>query len=192
MTRILPILALVTLAACGGNETRYPVEAAPAAGAVAPAPVRVRVSTIEVRDVVLPAYAEDSQMQTRGADGGLLALRGAQWAAPSAQAITAELARSLDLGSSASVAAEPWPLNDPADIRIEVRIDRLLPGADGRFEMGGQYAVSSLSGVMREFIERFDVTTPMGAGDPTPAALAAAYGASLAQLRDQILARLAR
>ena len=193
MTRFLPLLALAAataLTACSENAARFPVETAPATASAAP--VRLRVATIELRDVVLPAYAEDSQMQLRNAEGALVTLEGAQWAAPSAQAMTAELARGLDLGSTASVAAEPWPLSEPAQMRLDVRIDRLLPGEDGRLEMGGQFAVSSPDLVVREFIERFDITVPLAADPVTPAALAAAHGAALSQLRDRILTRLAR
>lgn len=190
MTRFLPILALTALAACSGDGLRYPVETAPASSTSAP--MRLRVSTIELRDVVLPDYAEDSQMQLRNADGALVAVEGAQWAAPTAQAITAELARGLDLGSTASVAAEPWPLSEPAQVRLSVRIDRMLAGADGQLQLGGQFAVSSPDLVMREFIERFDIAVPIAADPVTAPALAAAHGAALAQLRDRILTRLSR
>ena len=130
MTRFLPLLALAaatSLTACSENAARFPVETAPATASAAP--VRLRVATIELRDVVLPAYAEDSQMQLRNAEGALVTLEGAQWAAPSAQAMTAELARGLDLGSTASVAAEPWPLSEPAQMRLVILQDENLRAA---------------------------------------------------------------
>ena len=178
---ILPLI--LTLAACGGDATRFLIEPAPVA-----APVRLRVSSIELREVVLPGYAEDSQILAEGADGGLRPVKGAEWADGSAQAITAQLARSLDLRSTASVAAEPWPLTDPADVRLEVRIDRMVARANGRFQLSGQYAVASPDGRLRDRLERFDLASPM-AGDG-PAAIAAAYAGCLDQLSGRIIATL--
>lgn len=180
---ILPLF--LTLAACGGDKARFLIETAPA-----DAPIRVRVSTIELREVVLPAYAADSQILAEGADGGLRPVKGAEWADGSAQAITAQLARNLDLRSTASVAAEPWPLTEPADVRLDVRMDRMVARKDGRFELSGQYAIVSASGVVRDSLERFEITAPMA--DGSPAAIAAAYSATIADLGQRILRRLAR
>ena len=179
----------VLLAGCGGNATRYVVEAEPMA-APAAAKQRLRVGSIELREVVLPAYGEDSKLLVEGKDGGLTPVRGSEWADASPRAITAELARSLDLRSTASVAAEPWPLLDGPDIRLEVRIDRLIARADGAFLLGGQYAVASPDGRLRDFLERFEISVPLA--DQKPATVARAYGAALDGLGSQILRRLAR
>lgn len=179
----------VLLAGCGGNATRYVVEAEPMATPAA-AKQRLRVGSIELREVVLPAYGEDSKLLVEGKDGGLTPVRGSEWADASPRAITAELARSLDLRSTASVAAEPWPLLDGPDIRLEVRIDRLIARADGAFLLGGQYAVASPDGRLRDFLERFEISVPLA--DQKPATVARAYGAALDGLGSQILRRLAR
>ncbi len=186
-----PALALSLLSGCvlGGNAVLYPLETPTGTET---AQRRLYVSSIEVRDVLVPAYAEDSQMQYRGPDGGLVPLPDAQWAAPTGAAITAELARALDLASTASVAADPWPLSDRAAVQLQVRIDRLILNHDGRFEMGGQFAVASVDEVVREFIDRFEITSVVAEMPASPSALAAAYGDALAQLRDRILTRLSR
>lgn len=190
--KLLALLAAAALSACGGaNATRYLVETGAAASAPA-APIRLRVATIELREVVLPAYGEGSQILAEAPDGGLVPVRGGQWADGSARAITAELARSLDLRSTASVAAEPWPLAEPADIRLEVRIERLIARAGGDFQLGGQYVVASPDGRMREFMERFELTAPIPDETAGPRAIAAAYGQALEQLSGLILTRLAR
>lgn len=193
---LAPVLLATVLSGCGalggGTATRYLVDTAPSAAAPAPAPVRLRVSTIELRDVVLPAHGEGTQILVEGADGGLTPIPGGQWADGSARGITTELARHLDLRGTATVAAEPWPLADPAQIRVEVRIERLLARADGRFQLSGQYAVSAPDGHLREFIERFDLLAPMPEGRAPAAAVAQSYGQALSLLGDQILARLAR
>jgi uncharacterized lipoprotein YmbA len=173
------------LAACGGTAARYLVEPAPTA-----APVALRLTSIEVRDAVLPAYAEDVQILQQDASGALRPIRGAEWADSSARAVTAALARSLDLQSTAAVAAEPWPLSDPAAGRLDLRVEALVARADGTFQMAGQYAVASFDAPGREVLERFDIRVPLGGQGP--GAIAAAQGQAIDRLAAQIVVRLAR
>lgn len=180
------ILSLaLALAACGDSAARYLVEPAPAGPAVA-----LRAPSIEVRDVVLPAYAEASQILLEEADGALRPIRRSEWADSSARSMTAAIARSLDLQSTSAVAAEPWPLSEPAAARLEVRIDRLVARADGAFQMSGQYAVAAPDGRVREVLERFDFRVPL-AGD-SPGAIAGASGQAIDLLAAQIVQRLRR
>ncbi|MCC6001319.1 MAG: membrane integrity-associated transporter subunit PqiC [Pararhodobacter sp.] len=182
--------ALLTLAACSAPPaTRYLIEAAPSAEQ---APVRLRVRTIELRDISLPAYGEGSQILREGSAGVLMPIRGAEWADGSSTAITGELARRLDLRSSATVAAEPWPLADPADLRLEVRLSRVVARADGRFQLAGQFAVSAPEGQIRDFIEQIDISVPMSDDENDARAVAEAYGRALEDLAEVILARLTR
>lgn len=183
LPKALTLPLILTLAACSGESTRFLIEPAPAE-----APVRLRVSSIEMREVVLPAYAADSQILAEGPDGGLRPVKGAEWADGSAQAVTAQLARSLDLRSTASVAAEPWPLTEPADVRLEVRIDRMVARADGRFQLSGQYALASPDRKIRDSLTRFDLSAPLA--DEAPGAIAAAYAQTLDQLGRRIIATL--
>jgi uncharacterized lipoprotein YmbA len=175
----------LALAACGDTAARYLVEPAPTA-----APVALRLSSIEVRDAVLPAYAEDVQILAQDASGALVPIRGAEWADSSARAVTAALARSLDLQSTAAVASAPWPLSDGPAGRLDVRVDALVARADGTFQMAGQYAVSSFDAPGREALERFDIRVPLTAEGP--GAIAAAQGQAIDRLAAQIVARLAR
>ena len=93
MKRLVPLtLALsLTLAACGDTAARYLVEPAPTA-----APVALRLSSLEVRDAVLPAYAEGSQILQQDASGALRPVKGSEWADSSARAVTAALARTIE------------------------------------------------------------------------------------------------
>lgn len=192
MTRALALLLILALAACTSTPTtRFLVDATPA-GAPPEATQRLRVSTIELREVVLPTYGEGTQILRQGADGGLIPVTDGQWADGSPAAVTAELARSLDLRSTATVAAEPWPLVDPAQVRLEVRFERVLARADGQFQLSGQFAVSSPDMILRDFIERFDIITPMAADQPGAQGVSLAYGRALSMLSDRILTRLAR
>jgi uncharacterized protein len=196
MTRIFaPLLVLAlsaALTACTSTPSaRFLVDATPA-DMTAPTPVRLRMTTVELREVVLPTYGEGTQILRQGPDGGLIPVIDGQWADGSPGAVTTELARSLDLRSSATVAAEPWPLTDPAQVRLEVRFERVLARADGQFQLAGQFAVSSPDMVVRDFIERFDIVVPMAADQTGAQGVSLAYGHALSVLSDRILARLSR
>jgi len=180
------LLCTLALAACG---TSNPARFLPEVAGTAPQQ-RLRISTIELRDIVLPAYGSAAEILSEGPDGALKALKGAEWADNSAEALTADLARRLDLGGTASVAAEPWPLSEPADVRLEVRIDRITAARDGTFRMSGQFAVASPDLRQREFLERFAISVPLT--EATPVGIAAAYGRALDDLSARILRRLAR
>lgn len=182
---VLPLVLAFGLAACGDNAARYLVEPAPTAAAVP-----LRLPTLEVRDVVLPAYAEGAQILQQDASGALRPIARSEWADGSSRAVTAALARSLDLQTTAAVAAEPWPLSDAPAGRLDVRIDRIVARADQTFQLSGQYAVASFQGNISEVLQRFDIRVPM-AGD-SPAAIAAAQGQALDQLAAQIVTRLRR
>lgn len=177
---LLPLLAV--LAGCADNSVRYvaPPAAPPAA------PVALAYRSIEVRDVVLPDYAEAPEMLIEEPGGGLARVKGAVWGDGSARAVTAALVASLAARSTASVAAEPWPLSDPPAARLHVRIHRMLASDAGTYVLDGQYAVESLSG--REFIRPFSVSVPLAG--TAPSAIAAAKGAAMQQLAAQVVAEL--
>lgn len=180
------IMALpLSLTACGGNSARYLLDA-PSAEQRA----RVAVSTIEIREVTLPAYAGASEILLQGADGSLRPAAGAVWADDPVRALTLALARNLDDGTTATAAAEPWPLEEPADVRVEVRIERMVAQSDGQFRMTGQYAIAAPERAVRESINRFDILQPVT--DATPGAVAQATGAAMLTLSRQIATRLRR
>ncbi|WP_347310931.1 PqiC family protein [Defluviimonas sp. SAOS-178_SWC] len=186
MMRASLLLLALLLAACGGNNSaRYLVDA-PASDGVR----NVRVRSIEVRDVVLPAYAAAIEIAQQDETGALRNVPDTLWADEPVRGITAELARSLDIGSSATVAAEPWPLDTPADVQLTVRVERMVAGADGHFTLSGQCAIAAPDGVVRERLVRFDIRIPLKAADAS--AIAAATGQGIAALADDIIATLSR
>lgn len=185
MTR-LTLFALLLVAACGSdNSALYLIE--PPTGAEA---VRVRATTIEVRDVTLPAYAAASDIAYQTEDGSLRTVPGALWAEDPARAVTAQVARALDASTTAAVSTEPWPLVDGPDLRLDIRIDRMVALADGRFEVSGQYAASSPDGAGRGILERFTIAVPLEGEGPGP--IAKATGQALSDLTSRIAQRLSR
>ena len=183
VSRFAAVAAVAVFLAGCGQDAQFLVEAS------APVrEVRLRVASLELREVSLPAYAIAADILQEEADGALRPIRKAVWADGSARGVTAGMARSLDLRTSAEVAAEPWPLAEPADARLEVRIERIVARADGTFQLAGQYAVASPEGRIREFIERFDIRVPVTQAGP--AAIASANGVAVGQLADAIVARL--
>ncbi|MEW2914315.1 PqiC family protein [Leisingera sp. JC11] len=174
------LLPLALLAACaGGNDPRYLISSAPGEKGTS-----LRSRSIEVRLVSLPSYAAAADIVAEGEGGALFALGGAQWADDPARGMTAALARGLSERTGAAAAIEPWPLNTGPDARLDVRVDQAYARADGLFELSGQFAVSSPEGTVREFVQRFDITTPV-AGEGAAAA-ADALARALAELARQV------
>jgi uncharacterized lipoprotein YmbA len=186
MMRLTVFAVAALLAGCGaGNDARYLIDP-PAAVEKVP----VRVGSIEVRDVSLPSYAAAVDIAQQEPDGALRNIAGTLWADDPVRGITGALARSLDQATTASVAAEPWPLAEPAQAELSVRVERMLAGADGQFRFAGQYALSSRDGVLRDRLRHFDITTPLTADGS--AGIAGASGSAIAMLAAQIAEDLRR
>ena len=179
---LLLVAAAALLSACGDNSARYLLEPPATQGQV-----RVPVRSIEVRDVSLPAYASASEIMLQDEDGALRPISRAIWADDPVRGVTLTLARGIGQASTARVMGEPWPLEDPADARIEVRIEQMVAQSDGIFRLTGQYSVASPMQVTRERIERFEILQPMAGSDA--GAVADAAGAALATLSRQIVTR---
>ncbi len=183
LPRLALVCALAALAGCGGTETRFLIDP-PAATERVP----LRVGTIEVREVSLPAYADAAEIAVEAPGGAITPIRSTFWADDPARGVTLVLARLIAERSTATTAAEPWPLDDPADVQLDVRVERMLARADGQFELTGLYAVASRAGVVRESVERFTIRIPLAGTDP--ASVTAAAGAALDALADSVVARL--
>ena len=183
LSRTLALALLPLLAACGDSNARYLVDA--------PVPAqqqRVRVSTVEMREVTLPAYAAASEILVQQADGALRPVRNAIWAEDPTRGVTLALARNLDAAASATVMAEPWTLERRPDVQVDVRIERMVAQNDGLYRLAGQYAIASPDLVIRESVGRFDISQPLA--DTDPASVARATGAALMTLSQQIAGRL--
>ena len=179
------IAACTALGGCAGNSARFLIDP--------PAPetrIRVPVATVELRAVSLPVYAAALEIAQQDRDGALYNIPDVLWADDPVRGITVALARSLDQASTATAAAEPWPLAEPAQARVEVRVERMLARADDVFEFSGQFAIAAPEGAVRERLVRFDILLPLSARDPQT--IAAASGQAISALSVEITKALAR
>lgn len=173
MRHALGFLALCLMAACSTPEQFI---AAPKVEA--DQTIRSRFKTIEVADVSLPAYAARNEITST--EGDLLTLSGTLWADDPTRAVTLALTRHLAEITKSRVASEPWPFDDFASARVEVRVeDLLVNGTD--LQMSGQYFVVDLDGDKRDHAHLFALSTPLDDTDP----------ASIAQGRTQLVLDLA-
>ncbi|MBM9593449.1 PqiC family protein [Roseitranquillus sediminis] len=177
MFRLAPLLIL--LAACSSTlgPVRYEMPLPPPGERVP-----VNVGALEVRDAQLPLYAELEEIYTEGEGGALVSDTDVLWADDPRRAVTQGLALALARMTTAQVATEPWPLSDLPDARLDVRLDRVLAGADGVFRLSGQYFLSRDTGAERS--DLFDIRVPYEVGSTQ--AVAAAKGAAVAELARSI------
>lgn len=171
------ILILLVLAACGADQVRYAVPVPQVEGRAA-----VSVTSLEVRDVTLPLYAGLEEIYVEQADGGLVSDTSILWADDPQRGVTQGLASTLADLTTARVAAEPWPLEELPDARLEVRFDTLLARANGQFTMAGQYFLARVEGSDRT--GRFAVQVPYQPGSVV--SIARAQGRAIDILARQI------
>ena len=177
-TITIAMIGTALLAGCSETvgPVRYPVPAVEATQNV-----RIPYRTVEVRQVSLPAYAELSEMSIETPDGGIETTATVLWADNPVRSVTLELSRSLGQITGATVASEPWPFDDYADARVEVRVEEMLTDAQNRFKLSGQYFVGSTDGSNRTRARVFALTVPLAQGTG-PKSMAAARGQIIADL----------
>ncbi|WP_460275001.1 PqiC family protein [Celeribacter sp. ULVN23_4] len=186
MRRFLPLL-LLSLAACGDTDPRYLMTSAPP---METARTSLRVATMEIRQVTLPTYANNDLILREDANGALTPIEGALWADTPARAVTQHLADRIGATTTAQTAPEPWPLAQPAQVVVDVRVSQMAARSDGKLHLTGQFAISSFDQVVRERIVPFGIAVPLQ--NETPAAIADASGRAVDQLATQITGLLAR
>ncbi|WP_299908020.1 membrane integrity-associated transporter subunit PqiC [uncultured Paracoccus sp.] len=178
------VLSLGLLAACSNPEKtgRYLID---------PPSPPVRVAnqlgpTVELRDVSLPAYASGQEVSWQSADGAVRSTPDNLWADNPERAVTLTLARAISDVSGAAVIAEPWPLGEPAQRRLEVRVEKALAQSDGLYRLSGRYFLADESGGGTNHARSFDISVPLANAEPQ--SIAVAQSTALSILAQQIAA----
>ena len=155
----LAATATLALAACGEDPLRY---ATPPAATQARQPIAY--SRVGIREVSLPTYAALEEITVVQPDGALSSTPDSLWADDPAREVTLSVTRTLSQATGATVAAEPWPFRDVPDATVDIRIERMLAEADGRFRLAGQYYVAPEAFGSPERSRLFDLSVPYVAG----------------------------
>lgn len=144
-------------------------------------------TTIEIRDVSLPLYAREQQIAFADPGGAIRSDNSALWADTPSRAIAFGLAESISRLTGAVVAGEPWPLDEPADVHLDVRVRTLLAASDGSLHFSGQYFVVFESGRSARS-DWFDINIPAsGRGGQD---IAQATGAAVHELAKKVSAQI--
>ncbi len=181
--RPVALLALAVLSGCGllgRAPLRITVPPPATEGRVA-----IGFASVEVLGAELPAYADAEDIYVQGVGGALTPTRGAIWADDPSRALTLELTRTLGSLTGARVAPEPWPYDETAEARLDVRVAEFGPDLTrGEFVIRGQYFVAAFDESGRDSAREFRAAAPLaGTG---PAAIASARSAATAALARQI------
>ena len=155
------VLCLV-LAGCGSTPDRYPVSTPTIAGSE-----RIGFSSVEIRDLSLPAYAAADEIPYLDETGKLVSDGSVLWADSPARAIALELSQHLTQLTKAQIAPSPWPFEKLAQASLDIRFETVLAHDSGNFQVAGQYFLGRLDGG-RERSGVFDLSVPI-AQPQTPA-----------------------
>lgn len=178
---VLACLGLLGLSACSDPEdtARYIIDP-PAIGGQ----VSNRLGSAELKDVSLPDYASGQEVSYQTADGAVRSTPDDLWADNPQRAFTLSLARAISDASGATVIGEPWPLAEPPQRVLEVRVEKALAQANGIYRLQGRYFVADAGSGAANHVRSFDISVPMGSTGP--AASAAAASSAIALLARQI------
>lgn len=181
----LLIVLLWPLAACSANPNLYLLESAPTGDQL-----RTVATLIEVTQIDLPQYVQANELLLRGEDGVVRTQKNDLWADAPDRALTEVLARALDERLSADVAADPWPFDVPADLRVSVKVQQMIgtTGQDLRFS--GQYFLGATSIGDLTIANRFDFSIPLT--DGSLQVLSFAHTQAISRLADQIAIRISK
>ncbi len=136
-------------------------------------------TTIEIQEVSLPLYAQSQEIPFAEASGAIRTDQGSIWADTPSRAVSISLAESLSKLTGSVAAVEPWPLDEPAQVTLDVRVKKLLASADGFLEFSGQYFIVFDSG-RNPASDWFEIRIPV-AGQ-TAAEISQATGTAINEL----------
>ena len=152
--------------------------------------LRPLVSSVMVRTVTLPTYAAAEEVAFEAANGLIATNEDVLWADLPERGVTLVLTRNLADILNVNVGPDPWPFVDLPDVSVDVRITRMVAGADGAFHLSGQYYVGGDRISFRNTSDTFDISVPMT--DLSLGSIATAQAAALLELSEDIARRLGR
>lgn len=120
--------------------------------------------TVEVLEISLPLYAQSQEIPMRDVDGAIKSDPAVLWADEPTRSISLGLAETLSRMTGGVAAVEPWPLDDRAAYRLDVRVSELVATPDNTLKFSGQFFVINDDG-RRPKVEWFDLTVPIAGSD---------------------------
>ncbi len=199
---VLAAVTAVTLAGCEDNSRRYALEATPS---VAPGKqMRARVASVLVRSVSLPTYAAAEEMAFQDETGVIKLNKTELWADEPERATTLVISRHLNRMLSATIAPEPWPLEEAPQASVDIRVEQLLATNRNTLRLSGQYFIGGQEiepdideeipkvprRTIRSQAELFDIEVPIISD--APGVLATAQSDALRILAERVAKDLAR
>lgn len=180
----LLLFAVPALSACsllGQTPLRIAVPPPAAEGRIP-----IGFTSVELLEAELPDYADGDNIYVQATGGALTPTRGFVWADDPSRAFTLELSRALGELTGARVAPDPWPYDERAEARLDIRVAEFSSDLTrGEFVIRGQYFVAAFDESGRDRAREFRATAPLPP-EPGPAAIAAARAQATAALARQI------
>jgi uncharacterized lipoprotein YmbA len=173
------------LAACSGNASRLDMSQIQS-----DLTLRAAVGSAIVRSVSLPTYAAAEELSIETPEGLIESNADILWADDPSRAVTLTLTRNLGDILNAKIGPDPWPFVGLPDVAIDVRVTRMIAGADGVFDLEGQYFVGGDGIDYPNSTNTFSVQAPISVIGP--AGIADAQARALLTLSEQISRKIAR
>lgn len=185
MMKHLMIVAIAGLAACTPPPERLAL--APLQSELE---LRPLVGSAMVRTVSLPTYAAVEEIAVEGPGGLIVSNEDVLWADDPQRAVTLAITRNLADILNTDVGPDPWPFVGLPDVAIDVRVERMLAGADGVYRLTGQFYIGGDGIDFRNSSDSFAISQPMA--DLSLGSIATAQAAALLTLSEDIARRLGR
>lgn len=178
------LILFCSLGLIGCGDTAEPVRfTTPSGPAATVERISIPLATVAVREVTLPAYATEEGIAISDGTGAITTDPDRLWADDATRAVTLRLTNALADITGRQVASDPWPFREDAEAVVDVRIERFVAEADGRFVAIGRYYVAHEDETRRDHAHGFEIVQPYAPGGGFPA---------IAEARDRVIAWLAQ
>ncbi|MEL6682072.1 MAG: ABC-type transport auxiliary lipoprotein family protein [Pseudomonadota bacterium] len=179
------VLACVVLTACAAPVDRLALSATPSTLELRPV-----VGSAMVRTVSLPTYAAVEEIAVETSTGLIASNADVLWADAPDRAVTLIVTQTLADILNTDIGPDPWPFLGLPDVAIDIRVARMLAGADGVFRLDGQYYIGGDGIDFPNSTSPFAISVDMP--DQSLQSIATAHSTALLTLSEQIARRLAR